>query len=124
MKPILRRHLLALMLGVTTVTLSSAFLFNTPAMAKDGSDDSGSHDAGDDNDESSGSGSDDGPDRDANDDNGGSSGSSADDGPDDDANDDNGANDANDANDASGKSGSDDSCKSDPLTCKIESMMK
>ena len=59
MQSMLRRHLLALMLGVTTVAFSTTFLLDVSASAKNGSDDHGSDDSGGDDGGSSGSGSDD-----------------------------------------------------------------
>lgn len=78
MKSTLRRHLLALMLGVTAAALASAVMLDTTAFAKDGSRGSGS--SGDSDGGSSGSGSGGGDD-------GGSSGSSGDSGGDDSGND-------------------------------------
>lgn len=91
MTTILRRNLLALMLGVTAITFAAPAFLDAPAFAKNGSDDSGSDDSNDDNGGSSGS--DDDSD-DSNDDNGGSD--------DDDSGDDNGSDDdGDDANDDS-----------------------
>ena len=87
MTTILRRHLLALMLGVTTITFAAPAFFDAPAMAKNGSDDNGSDDSDDDNGGSSGSGSDDSNDDNSNDDNSND---------DDDSDDDNGSDDSND----------------------------
>lgn len=60
MQSILRRHLLALMLGVTAATFTAPFLFDAPAFAKDGrggdSSGSGSGDSDSDSSGSSGSG--------------------------------------------------------------------
>lgn len=95
MKSLLRRQLLALMLGVTSLAIVTHASF--PAFASEGhsGDDSSSS-------ASSSSGSDDGPGHDANDD----SGSGNDDGPNHDANDDHGG------------------CRNDPVTCAINKMLK
>ena len=97
MTQILRRHLLALMLGVTTITFAAPAFFDAPAMAKNGSDDNGSDDSDDDNGGSSGSGSDDSNDDDSDDDSN-----------DDDSNDDNGSDDPDDDDDSNDDDDNDD----------------
>ena len=94
MQNILRRQLLALMIGATAISFTAPIVFDTPAFAKNGADDGAGHDANDDHGGSSGSssGSDDGAGHDANEDHGGHSGSSndSDDGAGHDTNDDHG----------------------------------
>ena len=100
MTKLLRRHLLALMLGVTAITFASPFVFDAPAIADDdnGGDDNGSSGSDDNGSDDNDNGSDD-------DDNG------SDD-------DDNGSDDDN-----NGTSGG-DGCRSDPLTCQLRSLTK
>lgn len=124
MTKLLRRHLLALMLGVTTATLIMPLTFDAAAYADDnGSND---HDSGSDNDSSgnddngsddNGSNDDNGSDDDGSDDN--------DNGSDDNGSDDNDGNDDNGSDDNGNSSSSgDDGCKSDPLTCKLRALTK
>ena len=102
MQNLLRRHLLALMLGVTALSYTaSAVLIDAPAFAKNGADDGPGHDAGDDNGGDSG-GSDDSSDDD-------NSGSGSDDNDD---NSDSGSSDDNDDSDSSGSGSDDDSSDS------------
>ena len=119
MTTLLRRPLLALMLGVTTATLIMPLTFDAAAYADDqGSDHS---DSGSDND--SGSNDDGGSDDNGSDDNGSDDNGSS--GDDDNGTDDNGMDDdgVNDDNSASAPT-SDDGCKSDPLTCKLRALTK
>ena len=106
MTTLLRRQLLALMLGVTTATLIMPLTFDAAAYADDqGSDHS---DSGSDNDSGS------------NDDGGSDDNGSDDNGTDDNGMDDDGVNDDNSASAPT----SDDGCKSDPLTCKLRALTK
>ncbi len=115
MQSMLRHHLLALMLGVTTVTLSTAFLLDSSALAKNGSDDGGSDSSGDGNDGSSGSGSGD-SDSDSGGDHSGSDDSGTDSSGDNDSSDDNSSGNGDDDGDDT----SDDSSSKDKSSKKAD----
>lgn len=119
MQSMLRHHLLALMLGVTTVTLNTAFLLDSSALAKNGSDDGGSDSSGDGNDGSSGSGSGD-SDSDSDGDHSGSDDSGTDSSGDNDSSDDNSSGNGDDDGDDDGDDTSDDSSSKDKSSKKAD----
>jgi hypothetical protein len=127
MKNIMRRQILALMLGVTALAIAAsvshrAFAEDSHSGQDDSShhdsasgDDGPDHDANDDN----GGGSDDGANHDANDDNGGDN----DDGPDHDANDDSGGGSDDESSNSSSGAGNSD-CAIASVNCSKKAHKK